>query len=84
MSLNSLGLAATARPISNSAGLTRAGQMLGTPAYMAPECFEGVADARSEVFALGVVLHELLTGKRPFDFDSELQLMSAIMLDPLP
>ncbi|HUS32584.1 MAG TPA: protein kinase [Kofleriaceae bacterium] len=86
VSMNSMGLAATMRPVGGGppagpAGLTRAGQLLGTPAYMAPECFEGVADARSEVFALGVVLYELLAGKRPFDRDSEMGTMSAIMLD---
>ena len=48
---------------------------------MAPECFEGKADARSEVFALGVVLYELLTGKRPFDRESATATMVAIQLD---
>lgn len=61
--------------------LTQAGQMVGTPAYMAPECYEGSADVRSEVFALGVVLYELLVGKRPFDRDSSFATMAAIALD---
>ncbi|MBE7455000.1 MAG: PD40 domain-containing protein, partial [Kofleriaceae bacterium] len=60
---------------------TQAGQMVGTPAYMAPECFDGTTDVRSEVFALGVVLYELLVGRRPFDRDSAFATMAAIQLD---
>ncbi|NVB77644.1 MAG: protein kinase [Kofleriaceae bacterium] len=80
-------LAATLRPQATPGGtaITRAGQILGTPSYMAPECYEGTADARTEVFALGVVLYELLASKRPFDRESELATMSAILLDdPAP
>ena len=61
--------------------LTQAGQMVGTPAYMAPECYEGRTDVRSEVFALGVVLYELLVGKRPFDRENAYATMAAIQLD---
>ena len=78
-----MALAQTLRPQATPGGtaITRAGQILGTPSYMAPECYEGTADARTEVFALGVVLYELLASKRPFDRDSELATMSAILLD---
>ncbi|MFN0251227.1 MAG: protein kinase domain-containing protein [Kofleriaceae bacterium] len=64
--------------------LTQAGQLVGTPTYMAPECFEGKADARSDVWALAVVLFELLTGKRPFDRDGVIATMIAIQLDDAP
>jgi predicted Ser/Thr protein kinase len=46
--------------------LTGTGGMPGTPAYMAPEQFGGVADAKSDVFAFSVVLYEALFGQRPF------------------
>jgi eukaryotic-like serine/threonine-protein kinase len=66
--------------------LTTAGAMLGTIQYMSPEQIEGKeADARSDLFALGAVLHEMVTGKRPFDGKSQISVASAILeKDPEP
>jgi serine/threonine-protein kinase len=48
--------------------LTSTGEFMGTPSYMSPEIFSGgVADGRSDLFSLGVVLYQLLTGRKPFE-----------------
>jgi eukaryotic-like serine/threonine-protein kinase len=66
--------------------LTSAGMVIGTIQYMAPEQIEGrEADARSDLFALGAVLYEMVTGKRPFEGKSQISLASAILeKDPEP
>ena len=71
---------------SERAPLTSVNGLLGTLQYMAPEQLAGRdADARTDLFALGVVLYEMLTGSRPFRADTDAATIGAILhADPLP
>ncbi len=69
--------------------ITQTGQIIGSPHYMPPEQFRGLrhADARSDIWALGVVFYELLTGRRPFTGEGTGGVMASIFSDdpvPLP
>jgi TolB-like protein/predicted Ser/Thr protein kinase len=64
---------------------TLAGTVLGTVGYMAPEQVRGEpADHRSDVFALGCVLHEMLTGRSPFRRETAVETMTAILREEPP
>src|ERR1039457_3994255 len=64
---------------------TQAGVVMGTPAYMSPEQTSGrPIDHRTDIFSLGVVLHEMATGRRPFEGNSSAELISAILRDNPP
>ena len=64
---------------------TLAGTVLGTVGYMAPEQVRGEpADARSDLFALGCLLYELLTGRRAFARASSVETLAAILREPVP
>jgi len=76
---------ASSRPAESAPSLTAEGTILGTLQYMAPEQLQGkTADARSDLFAFGVVVYEMLTGKSPFAGPSQASVISAVLRDDPP
>ncbi len=66
-------------------GLTKTGMALGTPYYMAPEQAQGLRDVdhRTDIYAIGVILFQALTGRLPFDADTYPLLMVKILTEPV-
>jgi serine/threonine protein kinase/WD40 repeat protein len=65
--------------LAGSAGLTRAGFCVGTPSYMSPEQARGEVDLRTDLWSLGVVLYEMLTGLLPFQAESDPGIVHAVI-----
>lgn len=69
----------------DNATLTLSGTIAGTPAYMSPEAAQGQkTDARSDIYSLGVMLYEMVTGQRPYLGETPLSVIMKLVLEPLP
>jgi serine/threonine protein kinase len=74
-----------ARMTEASAKLTSSGAIMGTPAYMSPEQGQGMGvDQRSDLYALGIILYELVTGRVPYTAETPIAIVFKHISDPLP
>jgi len=65
--------------------LTRDGTALGSPYYISPEQAESKpVDGRADIYSLGIILYEMLTGKKPFEGNSDIQIIISHLSDPVP
>ena len=85
--LADLGIARMSAGDTNTTTLTQTGAMIGTPAYMAPEQMLDAhhVDTRADIYSLGIVFYEMLTGERPNKDDTVVQILAkAVQGEPIP
>lgn len=74
-----------AKSESQDTALTSVGVVVGTPRYISPEQAQGYGcDARSDIYALGVIFYEMLTGRPPYDIQGSMSLLYAHINEPIP
>ncbi len=74
-----------AKVLNADSSLTQSGTVMGTPAYMSPEQWQGTAiDSRADIYALGILVFEMLTGKLPFTGDTPFNVMHKHIYDQPP
>lgn len=74
-----------AKSLNSRTKLTRTGMSVGTPQYMSPEqCNAEMLDGRSDIYSLGVVLYEMLTGKPPYTGDDTMSVVMKHLKAPVP
>lgn len=82
--LSDFGIAKIIANDDETVDLTGSGVGIGTPQYMAPEQGLGRSDERSDVYSLGVIFYEMVTGHRPFEADTPMAVMLKKNTEPLP
>jgi len=71
--------------LAQATGLTHSGTLVGTPHYMSPEQADGLhTDFRTDIYALGVILFEMLAGRLPFDADTAAAVLRKHRMEPAP
>ncbi|HEY0514024.1 MAG TPA: serine/threonine-protein kinase, partial [Thermoanaerobaculia bacterium] len=73
-----------AKALEGNDNLTQAGVGIGTPEYMAPEQAQGRADPRSDLYALGVMVYQMLTGQVPFSGNTTVEVLMKHLQEPVP
>ena len=74
-----------AKLLESSSQFTSTGAMIGTPAYMSPEQAQGMkVDQRSDIYSLGIILYEMVTGRVPFEAETPLAVVLKQLNEPLP